>query len=141
MSPGWTNLKIPFNWNYFSRSLAWSACWSGQCSRRDSTGKRISTWLVELGQLSELPDPDTLPINGRIALARIEDAMGARGERATEIILDRTEGKLKPEDKPDEEKGEPMEIIITHVDGTHKPKVMTAADYLRGGPLPSVESS
>ena len=57
-------------------------------------GKRISTWMLELGQLAELPDPDTLPINGRIALARIEAAMLDHGERSTEIILDRTEGKL-----------------------------------------------
>jgi hypothetical protein len=61
-------------------------------------GKRISTWMLELGQLVDLPDPATLPINGRIALARIEAAMLDRGERSTEIIMDRTEGKLT--DKP-----------------------------------------
>lgn len=56
-------------------------------------GKRISTWMVELGQMGELPDPDTLPVNGRIAHARLKAAMGEDGERSTEIVLDRTEMK------------------------------------------------
>lgn len=57
-------------------------------------GKKVSTWLIELGQLAELPDADTLPINGRIALARINDALQPGGDRSTALILDRTEGKL-----------------------------------------------
>ena len=61
-------------------------------------GKRISTWMLELGQMDKLPDPGTLPINGQIALARVraslrDDESYANG--ATEIILDRTEGPLK----------------------------------------------
>lgn len=57
-------------------------------------GKRISTWLVELGQLppSEWPDPARLPANAQIAMARLKRAMGEDGERAAEIVLDRTEG-------------------------------------------------
>ena len=57
-------------------------------------GKKVSTWLIELGQLAELPDADALPINGRIALARINDALQPGGDRSTALILDRTEGKL-----------------------------------------------
>lgn len=57
-------------------------------------GKRISTWMVELGQLDVLPDPDKLPVNGKIALARIKKAMTPNGEYSTETILDRTEGKM-----------------------------------------------
>ena len=58
-------------------------------------GKRISTWMVELGQMEVLPDPHTLPVNGRIALARIQKAMLLSGDRAVEILLDRTEGSVK----------------------------------------------
>ena len=57
-------------------------------------GKKVSTWLIELGQLAELPDADALPVNGRIALARINDALQPGGDRSTALILDRTEGKL-----------------------------------------------
>ncbi len=57
-------------------------------------GKRISTWMVELGRLDSLPDPSTLPINGQIALKMLRNALEDGGERATEIILDRTEDKL-----------------------------------------------
>ena len=63
------------------------------------TGKRISTWMRELGEKS----PDELdriekrkgtPNNALIAIARIRKAKGSNGERSTEIILDRTEGSL-----------------------------------------------
>ena len=92
-------------------------------------GKRISTWLIELGQMTELPDADTLPMNGRIALARIKSAMEPGGERSTEIILDRTEGKqtdiklltppapeMTPEEKAEimaelEKYSQPVEIV------------------------------
>ena len=121
-----------------------------------AAGKRISTWLVELGQMSKLPDPDTLPINGRIALARIQAAMTDRGERSTEIILDRTEGKLKPEEKPEEEK----DNSITIVSYPAEPDMMEAWEkrqkefeeqggkgyppgvkVTRSGPSPSVETT
>lgn len=60
-------------------------------------GKRISTWMAELGEMapSEWPKIEkTLPANGLIALARIKAAMGKGGEKSTEIIQDRTEGKV-----------------------------------------------
>ena len=63
-------------------------------------GKRISTWMVELGQLTQTQLKKAergLPVNGKIALARIRAAMNAgskQGNGATEIILDRTEGKV-----------------------------------------------
>lgn len=60
-------------------------------------GKRISTWMLELGAMSvaELTKiKPTLPVNGLIALARIKSSLGLGGERSTEIILDRTEGKV-----------------------------------------------
>ena len=62
-------------------------------------GKRISTWMVELGQS---PEPltqaqiDKLPYNGKVAWARLKRAAkidaGSEGERSAEILLDRTEG-------------------------------------------------
>ena len=85
-------------------------------------GKRISTWMLELGQLTELPDPDTLPINGRIASARIMSAMEPGGERSTELILDRTEGKLT-DSKPPTPTLEPWEV---------SPESMRYPDSLRG---------
>jgi len=62
-------------------------------------GKRISTWMVELGQSSEVLTPeqvDELPYNGKVAWARLRRAAqlnaGSEGERSAEILLDRTEG-------------------------------------------------
>ena len=60
-------------------------------------GKRISTWMMELGQMR--PDEwaklePTLPANGLIALARIRRALAEEGDRAAEILLDRTEGSV-----------------------------------------------
>ena len=62
-------------------------------------GKKISTWMVELGQS---PEPltqaqiDKLPYNGKVAWARLKRAAkidaGSEGERSAEILLDRTEG-------------------------------------------------
>lgn len=50
--------------------------------------------MVELGQLppSEWPDPARLPANAQTAMARLKRAMEDDGERAAEIVLDRTEG-------------------------------------------------
>ena len=59
-------------------------------------GKRISTWLAELGDMDVLPDAATLPVNGRIALARIKKAMTDKGERSAEFIANLTEDK-KPQ--------------------------------------------
>lgn len=56
-------------------------------------GKRISTWMVELGQMDNLPEADVLPVNGRIALNLIKKALSKFCEHATDILLDRTEGK------------------------------------------------
>ncbi len=59
-------------------------------------GKRISTWLFELLEKSraEWPDPTNLPVAALIAMALIKRALRDDGCRATEIILDRTEGKV-----------------------------------------------
>lgn len=60
-------------------------------------GRRISTWLLELGSMTPAQlakAAPSLPANGQIAVALITAAMGKGGERATEIILDRTEGKV-----------------------------------------------
>lgn len=63
-------------------------------------GKRVSTWMAELGEMTpaELKRVERkLPVNGKIAMARIRVAMDSRskhGNGATEIILDRTEGKV-----------------------------------------------
>ena len=53
--------------------------------------------MAELGELSDEQlrrIEKTLPANGKIALARIRAAMGLGGERSTEIVLERTEGKV-----------------------------------------------
>ena len=62
-------------------------------------GKRISTWMVELGQLPDgltQAQVDKLPYNGKVAWARLKRAAkldaGSEGERSAEILLDRTEG-------------------------------------------------
>ena len=62
-------------------------------------GKRISTWMVELGQSpTVLTDAqvDKLPYHGKVAWARLKRAAkldaGSEGERSAEILLDRTEG-------------------------------------------------
>jgi hypothetical protein len=62
-------------------------------------GKRISTWMLELGEMTEyqLKKLGPLPMNGRIALARIRAAANERskfGNGATDTILERTEGKV-----------------------------------------------
>lgn len=63
-------------------------------------GKRISTWMAELGEMSEAElrkIARKLPVNGKIALARMRAAMNPgskQGNGATEMILDRTEGKV-----------------------------------------------
>jgi hypothetical protein len=61
-------------------------------------GKRISTWMAELGDKDPKDWPKEkgkLPANARIAMARILKSMGEEGERSTEIILDRVEGPMK----------------------------------------------
>lgn len=60
-------------------------------------GKRISTWMAEFGDMppEKWPNPKTLSANGRIALARVREAMAKQGLRATELILNRTEGALE----------------------------------------------
>jgi hypothetical protein len=62
-------------------------------------GKRISTWMVELGQLSVdelVKTMPGLPVNGQIAASRIMAAIngGKDANGATDIVLDRTEGKV-----------------------------------------------
>lgn len=60
-------------------------------------GKRVSTWMAELGEMTPAQlakVSPSLPVNGKIALARIQSAMGRGGEKSTEMILDRTEGKV-----------------------------------------------
>jgi hypothetical protein len=62
-------------------------------------GKKISTWMVELGQSPKSltqEQVDKLPYNGKVAWARLKRAAkldaGSEGERSAEILLDRTEG-------------------------------------------------
>lgn len=63
-------------------------------------GKAISTWMVEFGEMSPTEFAKVrikhLPMNGRIALARMRDAMGVtpRAVSSTNLIQDRTEGKI-----------------------------------------------
>src|SRR5258708_7880024 len=57
-------------------------------------GKRITTFMAEIGQLDKLPKPKTLCINGQLAIARIKKALTPNGDRAAEIIIERTEGPL-----------------------------------------------
>lgn len=58
-------------------------------------GKRISTWMRELGEMDKLPAPEKLTINGRIALARIKQAMKENfGTADANLIIERTEGKM-----------------------------------------------
>lgn len=64
-------------------------------------GKRISTWMAELGQ-EDPADWERLvknagnPGNGLIALARLKRAMAEEGgEQSANIVLDRTEGSVK----------------------------------------------
>jgi hypothetical protein len=63
-------------------------------------GKRISTWLVELGQLDELPDPKTLPINGQIAHAQLTEALTEKGVRSAEFVAGLTELKTQEPSTP-----------------------------------------
>ena len=62
-------------------------------------GKKISTWMVELGQSPKVlteSQVEALPYNGKVAWARLKRAAkldaGSEGERSAEILLDRTEG-------------------------------------------------
>ena len=61
-------------------------------------GKRISTWMAELGELDpkEWPkESGRLSANARTAMARLRRSMCADGIRDTEVVLDRTEGPMK----------------------------------------------
>jgi hypothetical protein len=63
-------------------------------------GKRVSTWLAHLGEMTEyqLKKLGPLPMNGRIALAILRDAAkngGRNANGARDIHLDRTEGKVE----------------------------------------------
>ncbi len=59
-------------------------------------GKKVSTWLAEFGQMdpSDLPDPKSgkLPINARIALARLRKACTDEGLADAAWATDRVEG-------------------------------------------------
>lgn len=62
-------------------------------------GKSISHWMTEFGEMTPTEFAKVrikqLPMNGQIALARMRAAMQVRGgERSTEIVQDRTEGKV-----------------------------------------------
>jgi hypothetical protein len=63
-------------------------------------GKAISTWMAEFGEMTPAEFSrvkiKNLPMNGRIALARLRDAMGSRpgAVSSTSLIQDRTEGKV-----------------------------------------------
>ncbi len=48
---------------------------------------------MSIAELNKLDEP-ALPVNAKIALARVRDAMGPAGDRSTDTILDRTEGKV-----------------------------------------------
>ena len=58
-------------------------------------GKRISTWMAELGDMNPArwPDPSELPANGLIAIERLKSAMTDEGCRDTQLIADLTENK------------------------------------------------
>ena len=56
-------------------------------------GKKLSTWILELGAMDEMPDEDTLPAFGRIARTHILAAQEAKGIRAAEWIANLTEKK------------------------------------------------
>lgn len=58
-------------------------------------GKRISTWMAELGSMnpSRWPDPSELPANALIAIERLKAAMTDDGCRDTQLIADLTESK------------------------------------------------
>ena len=57
-------------------------------------GKKVSTWMAELGQMTSLPSASSLPINGQIALARIKQSLNQKyGDRACEIVIEKVEGK------------------------------------------------
>lgn len=61
-------------------------------------GKRISTWMAELGDMNPArwPDPSELPANGLIAMERLKAAMTDEGCRDTQLIADMTESKPQP---------------------------------------------
>lgn len=64
------------------------------------SGKKISAWMIELGQktrreVQELYDSGTLATNGLIAAARLLKSASFDGVRDTEVVLDRTEGKVE----------------------------------------------
>lgn len=55
-------------------------------------GKRMSTWMIQLSELDELPRPETLTVMGRIALKCLEKALEG-GSREAEFIAELTELK------------------------------------------------
>lgn len=61
-------------------------------------GKRISTWMVELGSMNPCrwPDPSELPANALIAIERLKAAMTDEGCRDTQLIAEMTESKTQP---------------------------------------------
>ena len=62
-------------------------------------GKRISTWLAELGDKKEFPDEKKLTINGRIALKLLRIGLNSDKDSASvsadELTMNRTEGLLQ----------------------------------------------
>ena len=63
------------------------------------TGRRLSSWLIEFGGLSDSEiaarrKDKKLPAFAHIAMARIEAAREKNGTRDAEFIADRTEGKV-----------------------------------------------
>ncbi|MDE2107008.1 MAG: hypothetical protein KGL39_57910 [Patescibacteria group bacterium] len=67
-------------------------------------GKRISTYMAEYGEMDPADWPDEkdaskkLSANARIALARLRRAAREEGIRDAELILDRTEGAVAPQE-------------------------------------------
>ena len=66
------------------------------------TGKRISTWMVEFGNMTQeqldAVDQKTLTQNAHIALARVRQSRNEENpgsNAATDLIMNRTEGPLK----------------------------------------------
>ncbi len=60
-------------------------------------GKRVSTWMAELGEVdpADWPKKKKISANERIARARVIAAMTKQGLRDTELILNRTEGAIE----------------------------------------------
>jgi hypothetical protein len=85
-------------------------------------GKRISTWMAELGDMNPAlwPNPSKLPANGLIAMERLKAAMTDEGCRDTQLIADITESKPQPPALsiviPEQ-----RQAIINKLDGFEKP--------------------